>query len=316
MTIAVAYWLRSVWALVIGQVVSVSVNVAVSYWLIPGRVRLAFDRDIARELLGYGKFVTGSSIVLYIATELDSAVIGKVMGTEELGYYTLAATLATFVTANLSKVASSIMMPAYSKLKTDLAGLQRAYLAAFSFVMLVAMPAATALMVLAEPILVVVFGEKWRPAAPALGVLAMFGLVRSLASFNGYLFEGIGKPKIAFYLATLRLMIIVPLIVPAVRASGLVGAAGTITLGIAVQAALGLWILRRAVEIRGSSIAKAVWRPIWTTALMAASVASVAMFVDTMKIPGLAASIGTGMLMYLALNAGFMNDLRRRAFSR
>ena len=117
-TIAAAYWLRSVWALVIGQIATVSINVGLSYWLVGGRPRFGFDRRVARDLLAYGKFITGSSIVLFIANEVDSAAVGKLLGPEQLGYYAMAMTTATMVTANLSKAASSIMMPAYSKLQT------------------------------------------------------------------------------------------------------------------------------------------------------------------------------------------------------
>ena len=166
-TIAMAYWLRSVWALVIGQIATVSINVALSYWLVGGRPRFGFDRRVARDLLTYGKFITGSSIVLYIATEVDSAVIGKMLGPEQLGYYAMAMTIATMVTTNLSKVASSIMMPAYSKLQTDIPALRNAYLRTLSLVMFVVLPATLGLITVAEPLVRVVFGERWMPHGPA-----------------------------------------------------------------------------------------------------------------------------------------------------
>jgi len=136
LTITLAWMLRSVWALVIGQLAQVGLNALLSYYFVPGRVTFAWDRGIARELMSYGKFITGSSIVLYIATEIDSAVIGKVLGTEQLGFYTLAFTIAHLATTNLSKIASSIMMPAYSKLQTDIPALRAAFLRTLSLLML------------------------------------------------------------------------------------------------------------------------------------------------------------------------------------
>lgn len=309
-TILVAYWLRSVWALVIGQVASVSINVLVSYWLIPGRVRFAFDGGVARELIGYGKFVTGSSIVLYFATEIDSAVIGKISGAEQLGYYTLAATMANLVTTNVAKMASSIMMPAYSKLQSDRPALRQAYLRTLSLVALVVMPVAAGLVLVAEPTLRLVFGEKWLPAAVPLQILAVFGLFRSLAAFAGYLFEGIGKPKVAFYLGVIRLAVIVPLIVPSIREYGLAGAAATVTLGIAVQWFVGLIFLSRDVQIRSLDVLASIWRPVWTTMLMSAVVCGVMLSFGVESVLGFLAAILSGVAAYGLLNASMLLALR------
>ena len=161
-TIVAAWLLRSVWALVIGQLVTALLNAVLSYYFVPGRVRFGYDRTIARELLGYGKYIAASSMVLYIATELDSAVIGKVLGHAELGYYTIAFTVAHLATTNLSKIAAKIMMPAYSKLQSDPVALRNAYLRTFGFVMLAVLPASAGLIVLAEPLIYAVYGAKWR----------------------------------------------------------------------------------------------------------------------------------------------------------
>src|SRR5688572_29011094 len=50
LTIGAAWWLRSVWALVIGQLVQALLNTVLSYYFIPGRMAFQFDRAVAREL--------------------------------------------------------------------------------------------------------------------------------------------------------------------------------------------------------------------------------------------------------------------------
>ena len=61
-----AYIMRSVWALVIGQVLTSLLRVSLSYIIVPGRPAMRFDRQIAKELFGYGRFITGLTIVLFI----------------------------------------------------------------------------------------------------------------------------------------------------------------------------------------------------------------------------------------------------------
>ncbi len=309
-TIAAAWWLRSVWALVIGQLLTASLNVALSYYFIPGRMRFGFDRGIARELLGYGKFIAASSIVLYIATELDSAVIGKVLGHSELGFYTIAFTVAHLATTNLSKIAAKIMMPAYSLLQSDPVALRGAYLRTFGFVLLAVLPASAGLIVLAEPLIFAVYGERWLPAALPMQVLAIFGLLRALAAFAGYMFEGIGKPQLSMYMGVVRLAVIAPIIVPATLKYGLLGAAVTVTLGMLAQWLLGLWYLRKYVGVRFVELGRAMWRPLWTTAAMTGIAVGATLAWDNHTLPGLATTVVTAMLAYGLLNLRTFAQLR------
>lgn len=301
-TVAVAFWLRNVWALVIGQLVTASTYTLLSYRFVPGKPRLTINWKIARELLSYGKFITASSIALFIATELDTAVIGKILGAEQLGYYVLAFTIANLVTTNISKVVSKVMMPAYSKLQSDGLALQRAYLRTLSFVMLMVLPAAVGTVVIAAPLVRVVYGEIWEQAIVPLQVLAVFGLVRALASFNGYLFEGIGRPDIALRLALLRLAAIVPLIIPMANAYGLLGAAVTVTIGIAVQWLAGLVYLSRTVHVGVADLFLVMVKPVWKSGLMGAGVYVLTVSVGQMNVGSVAMAIAAGILIYGMLN--------------
>ena len=301
-TVSLAWWLRSVWALVIGQVATTLVTVVLSYTVIPGRPRLAWNPSIARELLGYGKFITGSSLALFIAAEIDSAVVGKVLGMEQLGLYTLAFTTANLVTANLAKVAASVVMPAYSQLKGDLAALRRAYSRTFELTMLIVLPATAGLIIVAEPMIGVLYGEQWLPAARPLQMLCIFGLFRALVAFSGYLFEGIGQPKISFQLALLRLAIIAPAIVPMTTGYSLLGTAATVTFAMVAAWLLGLVHTKRHLGVGIATIAVWCWRPAWTTAFMSLGVWLVTMVLDPHSLLGLAVAIGVGVLIYGGLN--------------
>lgn len=314
-TIALAYWLRSVWALVIGQIAVTCINAALSYRFVPGRPEFRFDRKIASDLFRYGKFVTGSSIVLYVATELDSAVIGKLLGMEQLGYYAVALIIANLVTTNLSKVVSSIMMPAYSQLQSNVTALRAAYLRTLGLLLLAVMPATAGLILLAHPFIGIVYGDTWLPAAVPLQILAVFGLFRAMAAFSGYLFEGMGVPKVAFQLGVLRLLVMAPIIVPMIRLFGLAGAALAVTAGTAVQWLGGLMFLRRLVGIGLGQLTAVIWRPLWTTLAMVCAVFVCTLLVDPGTVPGLVLAIGTGVVVYVMLNMQVLRSLRRERFS-
>ena len=309
-TVALAWWLRSVWALVVGQIVQVSVTALLSYYFLGGRLQFAFNKEVARDLFRYGKFITGSSIVTFIMTELDSAVIGKLLGMEQLGFYALAATISTLAILSLSQIASGIMMSAYSKIQNDLPQLRNAYLRALSLVMFLVIPACAGLICLTDPLIYVVYGEKWLDAAVPLQVFALFGVPRALLIFNGYLFEGIGKPKVAFYLGLLRLAIIAPIIVPMVQAYGLLGAAATVVIGAVVQCLIGLVYLHRYVAIKVSELLATIWRPLWTASVMSLIVVWVSNLQDPRTLIGLSAAVFSGIAVYVTLNVSVLLKLK------
>jgi O-antigen/teichoic acid export membrane protein len=309
-TIAIAWWLRSVWALVAGQLISAILGAVLSYVFVPGRPRFEFDREVARDLMRYGRFITGSSMLLYIATEIDTAVIGKVLGHAELGYYAVASTIAQLLTTQLAKVAAGVMMPAYSKLQSDIPALRNAYLRTLGLVMFAVLPASLGLVLIAEPLVRVVYGEKWLLAAVPLQLLAVFGLFRSMAAFTGYLFEGIGQPKVAFTMAGVRLAVLLPLIVPAALYYGLAGVAITVTAGMAAQWIVGLCYLHKRLDIGFGKILRTMWQPVWTAAFMGLAAWGMMQVVDANHLGGLLATVGVAAVVYLLPNLKMLLALK------
>lgn len=262
--ITMAIVLKSVWALVIGHVAAAASYMLLSYVLIPGRPRFRFNYKLAVELFSYGKFITGVSIVLFIAGQIDTAVIGKMLGIEQLGYYSLALTTASFATVYIAKLSSRILFPAYSKLQDDQSAVCGVYVRVFELLNIVLIPATLGISLLAYEIILMLYGEKWLPAAEILKILAVFGLFRALAAANGNLFNGIGKPNIDFRIALARLCLILIIIYPLILYFGLIGAALSVTLPMIFQWLIGLLALKKIAKLRllelvGPS-ARIVWR--------------------------------------------------------
>lgn len=309
-TIGAAFWLRNVWALVIGQFANTFANTLLSYYFVPGRPRLAMNWRIAGELLSYGKFITASSAILFVATSLDTAVIGKVLGTTELGYYVLAFTMANLATTTFAKLASGVMLPAYSKLQADRPALKRAYLRTMQLVFLVTLPATVGVILTAEALIHVVYGPKWSPAVLPLQILVLFGLLRSMTSINGYFFEGIGLPKLSMYAGLFRLACLLPIIVPMTMKFGLAGAAIAVTATMAIQWLVFLYYMARQIGVTIRQTALALADPFWKSCMMGAAVYGLSLHIDSMTIAGLASVVVSGVAFYLLLNAKLLARIK------
>lgn len=240
--VTLAYIYRNVWALVFGQIAYCVFHSILSHFIVHIRPKLRFNKQLAKELFHYGKFITGAGIVIFLTNQIDNALIGKVLGMEALGYYVLACGLANLPATSITNVLSPVMFPAYSKLQNDLPSLRHAYLKVLRMTAIISIPAATGMAILAPEIVMVLYGEKWMPMVPALQILCIFGAIKSIAATTGPVFNALGKPKIPFYLVSFRLILIGALIYPLTVTYGIVGTALAVTLPMCLENCF-MWII-------------------------------------------------------------------------
>ncbi|HEY7497051.1 MAG TPA: lipopolysaccharide biosynthesis protein [Vicinamibacterales bacterium] len=244
-----AYWLRSLWALVYAQIASAAITSALSFIMVPGRVRFHLDWEIAKQLYRYGRFMTGLAIVVFITRELDNAVVGKVLGVEILGYYVAAYTLATIPSDYISRMIAKVLFPMLAKLQNDFELLRVEYTRGIRLITSVAVPIAVATAVLAPEIVQSLYGAKWSAAAPPLAILSVFGCFRALWLINGYSYNAIGRPHIDFSMNLTRLIVMGALIVPLTMKYGAIGASLAVTLPMAAQFVAGVYLSRRLIGV-------------------------------------------------------------------
>lgn len=86
--ILLAWWLQSVWALVVGTLVAPILMVIMSHILMPGpRARIGFERDAVGRLIGFGKWVLLATISAYFLNQSDRIILGKFVDLETLALY-------------------------------------------------------------------------------------------------------------------------------------------------------------------------------------------------------------------------------------
>jgi hypothetical protein len=79
-----------VWSLVYGAVAGAVTNAVVAWWFLSSVawVRLGnWDRGIIRQIASFGARIVGSASVYTLYSYTDNYVVGRVLGTESLGFY-------------------------------------------------------------------------------------------------------------------------------------------------------------------------------------------------------------------------------------
>ena len=246
--IAAAVIFRNVWALVLGLFAHNITLVAVSYWSHPYRPRLSWKKEQTKELFSFGRWVYFTRILTAIANQADSIMLARLLGPASLGFYQMAQRTSLVPLQELHRGVSTVAFPVYSKVQDDLVKLRQAFLSSAGAVASISLPMALAILFLAQDFVVLMLGDKWLPAVPAIQILAVAGALQSIAGTGSSLFMGSGKPWLSFHMTLLRVVVLLALVYPLTKWYGIAGASYTALL--ATAAAFAYYLFRSQIILR------------------------------------------------------------------
>ncbi len=259
--IAAVLILKNVWALVLGMLAGNAVRCITSYLIHPYRPRLSRDLAKAKELFGFGKWVLGSSILIFLITQGDDIFVGKLLGVAALGFYQMAYRISNLPATEITHVISRVTFPAYSKLQGDIPKLREAYLKVLQVTAFLSFPIAGLIFVLAPDFTTIFLGNKWMPMVPAMMVLCVFGAARSLGATNGSLFTGSGNPRFDTKVTFVKLIFLAILIYPLTKKWGITGAALATTLPVFVSQSYSFSIVLKILQCKLQDIVLPIFIP-------------------------------------------------------
>src|ERR1051325_10676976 len=209
-SIGMAYLGYGVWSLVFGQIAGAVASVILVWIIVPWRPRLILDRKLASGLMKFGASVTAIDILNEITDNIDYVIVGRLFGLVQLSIYTLAYRLPEMLLIGNLWVMGGVVFPAFSTVQDRPNELRRGFLASVQLVELIAVPICLGLLIAADPIVRVVFGDQWLEVIPLLRILAVYAWVYSLGYHVGGFYKAIGRPDISLKLSILTIIIIIP----------------------------------------------------------------------------------------------------------
>lgn len=115
--IALAWYLRSVWALALGGVIRVMTAATTSQFLIPGRKpRFAWDRAAALELVNFGKWIFLATALTFLIQWGDRSLLGLFMTKPMLGLFATATIWSRIAVEVLLRLNTQVILPIYADL--------------------------------------------------------------------------------------------------------------------------------------------------------------------------------------------------------
>jgi lipopolysaccharide exporter len=266
--VSLALLLRNVWALIWGGIAANLTRVFMSYLLYDYRPKFSFNREKTKDLFDFGKWVFGSSILVFLVTQGDDIFVGKIVGVTALGLYQMAYMISNLPASEITHVISRVTYPAYSELQDDPHNLTEAYLKILQLTAFLSFPLAGIILVLAPDFIRIVYGHKWLPMLPAVQILVLAGLARSIAATAGPLLHATGNPKVETFWQSMRFSVLLLSIYPLTKHWGIMGTAISVFLSIVIATFGFLAAVTTLTHCYGPRFKSALIIPFTATALV------------------------------------------------
>lgn len=196
--ITMAYCGCGVWALVTQQLVLSFITTILLWHVSSWRPTLCFSIKSFKELFSYGSFLLFSDLLNSICENIQGLIIGKRYSVTDMGFYSQAKKMEEVPTTTISYVVSSVTFPVFAKLQNDKERLYVAVRKCLKMMNFLNFPLMILLMVIAEPLFIILFSDKWIESVPYFKILCIAGLVNCLQSVNYQVTAAVGRSKAIF----------------------------------------------------------------------------------------------------------------------
>ncbi|MHA6765013.1 lipopolysaccharide biosynthesis protein [Streptacidiphilus sp. PAMC 29251] len=281
----------------------------------PAMLKFGWDPAQARALLRFGLPLAGASLLALGVLNVDTLVVGSTLGNVSLGFYVLAFNMSGWPVRIISEAARRVSFAGFSRLAESPEALARGFSRALGVLVTGTVPLCVLLAVLAGPVVELVYGDKWSPAAAALPWLMVLGLARIGCELAYDCLVAIGRRRLLIMVQGLWLVALIPVLVVAARVHGIVGVSeGHVLVACGLVVPVFVLALRRSGIGMGSIVRACSW-PFLGGALMALTILLLERIIGH-GLPALMALGTAGMLVYTLCvwpSLGFLRGTRAPA---
>lgn len=115
--IVIAYYTRSIWALILGQFIAVAVKMIASHKVCPTNfMKFTLERDAVLEIVHFGKWILLASLFGYFVARSSPMIMGKFIGMDLLGMFVIARMFAAMAEMVVNGLSDKILQPRYRQM--------------------------------------------------------------------------------------------------------------------------------------------------------------------------------------------------------
>ena len=218
-SLLLAWWMAfkgfGVYSLIVSTLVQTFLfnlwNFIKGYQIQPIGLSLKFRK--ALPLVKIGIYETGTHILDFFSNKIDVFIIGKLLGMEALGVYDLAKEIVVKFVYLIRTVVSKVALPILANNNNDDDAVRNRFLSMTKVVAYLCIPICITLAVFSEPVVRILYGEKYLEIVPLVSIFSIIIMIGSVSSFFDMLGVAKGRTDLNFLYTILRVVITPPVII-------------------------------------------------------------------------------------------------------
>lgn len=233
--IALAYMGAGAWALVVQQILNVTIDTIILWFTVKWRPQKVFSISRLKGLFSYGWKLLVSALIDTFYNNLRQLLIGKIYSSADLAYYNRGQQFPNFIVSNINASIDSVLLSALSseqdhiqKVKT----MTRRAIKTSSFIM---WPMMIGLAVLSKPLIIILLTDKWLAAVPFLQIFCINYGFQPIQTANLNAIKALGRSDLFLKLEITKKTIGIVILIVSMQFSVLAVAIGLLLYTIIVS---------------------------------------------------------------------------------
>lgn len=262
----------SYWSLVIGSIAASLVGTCAILIAHPHKIAIPVSFTNIRVSVEFGWNVVATRIAWYAYSNADFMVVGRFLGANALGAYTIGWNLANIPVERISSLVTRVALSIFSGVQQEPASLRRYLLGLTEGIAMIAFPASIGLALVAPEFVLVVLGGKWETAILPLRILAFYAGFRSITTVLPQVLVATGNARKVMHYSLISLTVL-PIAFIAGTRWGTAGVAAAWI--VAFPWVTVPFVMREALMISqttGAIYVRCLWPAVSATIVMSAAV--------------------------------------------
>lgn len=217
-TVPLAFWLHSYWALIIGNITVHLINAILLTAFSKWKPRFYYSFSKLKEMLLFTVWSMIEAISIWLTSYVDVFIVGTMLSQYYLGLYKTSSSLVGQIMGLITAITTPILFSALSRLQNDEKEFQSLFFRFQKLVSLLVIPLGVGLFIFSDFATETLLGSQWSEAA---GFVGLWGLTSAmtivLSHYSSEVYRAKGKPKLSVLAQVLHIVILWPTILIAVK---------------------------------------------------------------------------------------------------
>jgi PST family polysaccharide transporter len=217
-TIPLALWLRSYWALVFGTIAQNLVNAVLLTFFSKWKPNFYYSFAKLKEMLSFTVWSLFEAVSIWLTGYVDVFIVGTMLSQHYLGLYKTSSALVGQIMGLITAATTPVLFSSLSRLQDDDKEFKSLFFKFQKLVGLLVFPLGVGIYCFSDIITKLLLGEQWMEAS---GFIGLWGLTSAitivLAHYSSEVYRAKGRPKLSVLAQWLHIIVLWPVILIAVK---------------------------------------------------------------------------------------------------